>query len=471
MDWLESGEGQDMDVSQLHEGEYSNEALRKLGARVRHLRRKRGMTQRDLSFEGCSYSYLARIEAGDRRPSPRVLMEIARRLGVSTEELTGETAPQQRPRSLELLDAMVLGRMGRLEESEELLRGVLREAEVNGDGERMSEACEGLGVLAAERGDDREARRLLEQALEVGTPPDPAQRVQLYGRLQEIYRRSGDVARALALLQDCIARLGREATADEAKVVRYSLWLSEAYAEAGAFARSASALAEALADRAQGVDLASRAASQYAISRSHAAAGALDQAIRFSDRALALYELADDNRALGEAHLTYAQRLLDQGDTEEAANHLRAAREVFGPAAEPVERGRLLVEEARHALQVGNGEEAVRYATEAVTVLDGAAADGRVGEAHLVLARVQDELGELERADTAYAAAIASLQRQPDGAPALARAYRHYGKFLKRLGRAEAALEAFELAADLAPSNQDALAPLPTADIRLPSDI
>src|SRR5204863_340822 len=307
-----------------HDDEYSNEALRKLGARVSHLRRKRGMTQRDLSFDGCSYSYLARIEAGDRRPSPRVLMEIARRLGVSTEELTGETAPQQRPRSLELLDAMVLARMGRLEESEELLRGVLREAEVNGDGERMSEACEGLGVLAAERGDDHEARRLLEQALEVGTPPDPAQRVQLYGRLQEIYRRSGDVARALALLQDCIARLRRDGTLDDAKLVRYSLWLSEAYAEAGAFARSASAL----------------------------------------------------------------------------------------------------------------------------------------GEAQLVVARVQDGLGALERADTAYAAAIASLQRQPDSAPALARAYRHYGKFLKRLGRAEAALEAFELAADLAPSNQDALAPL-----------
>ena len=29
------------------------------------------------------------------------------------------------------------------------------------------------------------------------------------------------------------------------------------------------------------------------------------------------------------------------------------------------------------------------------------------------------------------------------------------------MGRAEAALEAFELAADLAPSNQDALAPTP----------
>jgi tetratricopeptide (TPR) repeat protein len=459
-----------MDVSELHDGEYSNEALRKLGARVRHLRRKRGMTQRDLSFDGCSYSYLARIEAGDRRPSPRVLMEIARRLGVSAEELTGETAPQQRPRSLELLDAMVLARMGRLDEADELLRGVLREAEVNGDAERVSEACEGLGLVAAARRDDEEARRLLEHALEVGTPPDPAQRVQLYGRLQELYRRSGDVARALALLQDCIARLGHGEPADQAKLVRYSLWLSEAYAEAGAFSRSAEALADALSDRSHAVDLASRAAAQYAISRSHAATGALDQAIRFSDRALALYELADDNRALGEAHLTYAQRLLDQGDAEDAGSHLRAAREVFGPGAEAVDRGRLLVEEARFALQAGLGETAVDYATEAVAVLEAAADAVHLGDAQLVLARVHDGLGQMERADAAYAAAIAALQVQPDASAALARAYRHYGKFLKRLGRAEAALEAFELAADLAPSNQDALAPLPTVDMRLPND-
>ena len=293
--------------------------------------------------------------------------------------------------------------------------------------------------------------------------------MQLYGRLQAIYRRSGDVARALALLQDCIARLRRDGPADQAKLVRYSLWLSEAYAEAGAFSRSADALVRSARRPVTGRRPGARGPPrQYAISRSHAAAGDLDQAIRFSDRALALYELADDNHALGDAHLTYAQRLLDQGDTYDAGMHLRSAREVFGPAAEPVERGRLLVEEARHALQDGQGDEAVRHATEAVAVLEQAAADTRVGDAYLVLARVQDEVGELERADEAYAAAIVALQRQPDGAPALARAYRHYGKFLKRLGRAEAALEAFELAADLAPSNQDALAPLPTADIRLP---
>jgi len=47
----------------------------------------------------------------------------------------------------------------------------------------------------------------------------------------------------------------------------------------------------------------------------------------------------------------------------------------------------------------------------------------------------------------------------------LAKAYRWYGKFLKRMGRAEAALEAFELAADLAPSNQDAMGPTPQSGV------
>jgi tetratricopeptide (TPR) repeat protein len=116
------------------------------------------------------------------------------------------------------------------------------------------------------------------------------------------------------------------------------------------------------------------------------------------------------------------------------------------------------VEDARQALLVGDASTAAQRAAQAVRALD----DGvgaHLGDAHLVLARVQDELGEVERADAAYAAAIEAIRIQDSSGRDLARAYRWYGKFLKRIGRAEAALEAFELAADLAPSNQDALSP------------
>ena len=72
-----------------------------------------------------------------------------------------------------------------------------------------------------------------------------------------------------------------------------------------------------------------------------AAAGEVEQALRFADRSLSLYELDEDNRALSEAHLAYAQRLLDVGDAE-AGRHLhrrpqpaRRASERDRPRAHP----------------------------------------------------------------------------------------------------------------------------------------
>ena len=80
-------------------------------------------------------------------------------------------------------------------------------------------------------------------------------------------------------------------------------------------------------------------------------------------------------------------------------------------------------------------------------------APGELGDAYLVLARGYDELGLTDRAESAYAAAIDALRKQNGWHCELGRAYRWYGKFLRRAGRAEAAMEAFERAADLAPSN------------------
>ena len=288
-----------------HELDYSNEALRKLGARIRHLRRRRAMTQRDLSFDGCSYSYLARIEAGDRRPSPRVLVEIARRLGVTPEELTGEVSNEQRTRSLEVLDAMMMIRLEQYEEAEELLRGVLREAEVDADAERMSECYEGLALISARRGRDGQALELFQQALEVGDPPHPAQRPDLYIEMARLHIGAGDAARAIALMNDCAEQLRQQPGRDLAKLVRYTLLLSQAYSDAGDYGSAGTVLAAALRDGAEEVDLQSRARAYYSLSRLYASTGQVGQAIAYADRALAIYELMDDNDALADLSLIH----------------------------------------------------------------------------------------------------------------------------------------------------------------------
>jgi tetratricopeptide (TPR) repeat protein len=161
----------------------------------------------------------------------------------------------------------------------------------------------------------------------------------------------------------------------------------------------------------------------------------------------------------------FAQSLLDGGDTERAATHLAAARSLLGTRPTPADLGFVVVEEARLALSQGDRELAASRARDAVELLDSQGAPGQLGDAYLVLARVYDELGESERAEWAYSAAISAISGQSGWTRELAKAYRWYGKFLKRMGRAEAALEAFELAADLAPSNQDALAPAPQSGV------
>jgi transcriptional regulator with XRE-family HTH domain len=65
-----------------------------LGRRIKRLREERGLTQRQLMFDGCSYAYLSRVEQGHRQPSGQVLEELARRLGTTVRYLkTGEPDP------------------------------------------------------------------------------------------------------------------------------------------------------------------------------------------------------------------------------------------------------------------------------------------------------------------------------------------------------------------------------------------
>ncbi len=62
--------------------------LSQLGKRIAYLRKKKGMSQLDLSIEtGISKSYISDLENGRRNPSVLLLQRIASSLGVSLEKL------------------------------------------------------------------------------------------------------------------------------------------------------------------------------------------------------------------------------------------------------------------------------------------------------------------------------------------------------------------------------------------------
>lgn len=61
---------------------------RALGRRLRRLREERGLRQSDLAGASLSAAYVSMIEHGRRRPSARVIAELAGRLAVHPDELT-----------------------------------------------------------------------------------------------------------------------------------------------------------------------------------------------------------------------------------------------------------------------------------------------------------------------------------------------------------------------------------------------
>jgi len=84
---------------------------RELGIRLKAVRERAGLSQRQLAFPGCTAAYISRLEAGARVPSLQMVMELAIRLEVTGQWLaTGVDAAVVEP--VELLDAEVALRLG-----------------------------------------------------------------------------------------------------------------------------------------------------------------------------------------------------------------------------------------------------------------------------------------------------------------------------------------------------------------------
>jgi transcriptional regulator with XRE-family HTH domain len=72
-----------------------------VGRRLKEARLQAGLSQRQLSFPGCSAAYISRLEAGDRVPSLQLLRKIAAKLGADEQYLaTGVERIEQEPPEL-----------------------------------------------------------------------------------------------------------------------------------------------------------------------------------------------------------------------------------------------------------------------------------------------------------------------------------------------------------------------------------
>lgn len=426
-----------------------------VGERLRRLRLERGLSQRELAEPGVSYAYISRIEAGARRPSVKALRLLARTLKVSPEYLErGSDLRETDERELELAEAELQVRLGDdTRTAETALARVLEDALASGETVTANRARIGLGLAAARAGRDAEAVEHLETAL-AAEPLQAGGRPDVYATLGRAYSNLGRPEQAVELFERCLDEVRAQEPPDPAGEVRYATYLSYALTDAGELDRAERLLGELAEDPLETADPYTRVRLFWSLGRLATREGRTLSGLAYFRRAVALLEVTEDTLHLARAHLSCAWALTKSGRVQEAGRHLEVAERLFGATPEPADIGWLRTEQAKRAVALGQPEEGIARAQEALAAL-GTSDPGERGDAYWALAEGYALQGEVDSADAAFRQAVellAGYRPRRD----VAAAYRSWAKLLRRAGRESDALDALERATELATQPQGA---------------
>jgi len=392
---------------------------------------------KQLAFPGCSPAYICRIEAGERVPSPRILAELARRLGVTTAELAGRAAGGTiLPARIGLAEMAV--RMG-ADDAAESLQALADEARACGDMHALSRAVEGMGQLAIDQREDERAVTLFEQARELEPSASARLRPGLHESLGRAYAGVGDLSRAISVLRSAFEET-RKPPVDARGVIRFGVYLASAYTDQGRFADAEAVLADVLDVEESIADPIARTRLAWAMARTYAEQGRLRLAERYMGEVVARLEETEHTLLLGRAHAVLGGILVDQRRPAEADAHLERAGELMRDAGAAPELATLSADRGRAALIAGDVEGAREAARRALAETE-ATEPGVAGSATLVLARAALHDGELDEARFLCRSAIELLEHT--AAPHyVAEANQVLALVEQRSGNFEAALEA-----------------------------
>jgi tetratricopeptide (TPR) repeat protein len=407
-----------------------------VGRRLRDAREQAGLSQRQLSFPGCSPAYISRIEAGDRIPSLQLLREMGRRLGVSEDYLaTG------RERALfeedELVAADVAMRLDDQETAERLFAEALEQAATP---DEQARALAGLGQLAFRQGDPHGAIERLEAARAL---PTRGQRedVAAADTLGRAYAMVGELESAIAIFESSLAK-ARERD-DFMDGVRFSVLLANALIDNGSFPRAEELLGETLAAVQDSRDPLLHARLFWSQSRLHALKNDSRAASRYARKALDILELTEHTYYTARAHQLLAHVEIDRGDAEQGLELARKARELLGESGNGLEHAVFSLEEARALAKLGHREEAASMAM-GISGRLAEAAPQDAGRAYALLAEIYDEIGQRERAIELYELSAQLLEVAPNRY--LVHSYSRLAELLEASGRKDDALKVLKKA-------------------------
>ena len=339
------------------------------GERLRAARLAAGLSQRDLAGDELHSSYVSLLESGHRPPTVQVVTILAKRLGVTPDELLGEVRVVL-PETVLLAGAALA--TGRPTDAVAMLADIvpafsdermMTDVEAFRAGELLATALERSGRVV-------EAVLVWERLRAVAAmAPARLPMLPVVRALVRCYRDSGDVGRAIELGERAVgeAREMRVPLADEELAAVLST-LAGAYSERGDHLRARTLLDELVAQtEADG----SRNARGYALWNAAITAtetGRAGDGRRFAERASGLLAEGADARAQAKMSITRAWVLLAQDPPEatEARRILRAGLPALRQDAGAVSVASAETELARCELFLGRPEVAQRHATSAL---------------------------------------------------------------------------------------------------------
>jgi tetratricopeptide (TPR) repeat protein len=408
---------------------------REVGRRLKDARERAGLSQRQLSFPGCSPAYISRIEAGDRIPSLQLLREMGRRLGVSEDYLA--TGTERGDDATAVMEAELALRLDELELAEELFRQGLERAATSEDRGR---ALVGLGQLAFRRGDVRQAIAGLEEARQIlgdrflDLPSGPETLGRAYAMVDdlegaaELFQRSLDAA---------------EERNDSVEAVRFAVLLANTSVDKGDFAAAEQLLERTMTLAPDASDPVFRARVYWSQSRLHSMQSDSRRAARYARKALELLELTENTYYTARAHQLLAHIELDRNHPEQALELVRKGLTMLERGGNDVERALFRLEEARALVQLGEREEAASIAMECAGQLSDAS-PFEAGRGYAVVAEVYEELGDRPRARELYE--LAAKMHGPFPSRYLLHVYSRLAQLLEADGQKDEALEVLKKA-------------------------
>lgn len=398
-----------MGQNETHNADLASVELRALGARIRALRNERGLTQGELAGAKLSTGYVSRIESGGRRPTMKVLIELAERLGTTTHQLLHgiESSAYDEVR-LGLDYAEIALESGDPGEAESHARQALAAAEAGHLASFVARGTYLLGRALEARGAYDEAITRFEQVV-AGSPGLPQLEAGI--ALTRCLRDSGDLSLAIEAGEEVEAAIAGTPLAATDEAVQLSVTIASAYAERGDLSRATRRCTEAIAAAEALSSPRARAAAYWNASVVESTKGRTTVAAPLAARALALLSEGRDERNLARLRLQVG-RLLLQADPPEVATAIdhatRARADLEHTSATAVDLAFCDVTLAQAQLLTGDPTAARELAERCLELAPAEAALPRV-EATIVLGQVEASAGDAEAARARYQAAAQLL--------------------------------------------------------------